>query len=238
MSPSRIMRQSIIALTSCAMLAACGQAPTTQPVATAPLISLPDVARPDSTVYEVIQPESELRILVMRGGPLGRFGHNHVVGGGVVTGKVALADNLADSRFLLTVDLAGLEVDRPQWRREAGEKFASVPSDEDIAGTRDNMLGEKVLDVVRYPHVRIESVGILGDLPEFSVLARITLKDTTRSLPVPVNLKHEANRIVATGTFTLTQSEFGIEPFSILLGAISVQDDLQINYRIVAKPSE
>ncbi len=217
-------------------LAGCSQAPTSNStVSQEPVPPVTVTALPAGSVYEIDTSASELRILVMKGGLLSRFGHNHVIGGPVLSGRVVVNKNLSASGFDLQVDLTALEVDNPQWRQEEGEDFASVPSAEDIAATRDNMLGEKVLDVANYPSAVIQSAGVLGQLPEFSVLARVTLKDSSKSIPVPVRLELGQDRLTASGAFVLTQSDFGIEPLSILLGAISVQDDVRIRFRIVAR---
>jgi len=225
----------------CLVLGACAQAPTSAPPAApqpAPRSAIPVAPVATATVYQVVRPASELRMLVMKGGILSRFGHNHVIGGPVISGRVMVQENLSRSSFQLDIDLAALEIDNPDWRQEEGADFASTPSAEDIAGTHENMLGEKVLDIGKYPTASIESVGILGQLPEFSVLARVTLKGKSKSIPVPVRLDLGVGQLTASGEFTLTQSDFGIEPFSILLGAISVQDDIRIRYRIVANPAD
>lgn len=225
-------------LTASWLAAACVQPPATGPTPAPPLVFDKTVeAVAGSARYDIVRAESEIRIFVLRGGPLARFGHNHVIGGAVVSGEILLADDLRDSGYTLEIHLADLEVDRAQWRLEAGSAYESMPSDEDIAATRENMLGERVLDVARFPRARVESAGILGELPDFSVLARITLKDHTRSLPVPVHFDRLGQRIVLKGSLALTQSDFGIEPFSVLLGAISVQDELRIDYRIVGQPA-
>lgn len=233
------MRYLYLTALTFAMMAGCSQAPPEkQPVQQAPIAALPGPATAQHTVYDVVAAESLLQIKVYRGGPLARFGHNHVIGGPVLTGQVAVADDLSESRVSLSIDLASMQVDLPQWRRQAGDDFTSVPSEDDIAGTRENMLGPKVLDVASYPEAHVEIAGILGAAPDFSVLARITLKGGTRSLPVPVHLETSAGKIVASGKFKLTQSDFGLEPFSVLLGALSVQDELDILYSVVATASK
>ncbi len=226
---------ALISAALCLVVAACVQPPASQKSGRPQPVPVRQASpAADHTLYDIVESESILLIQVLRGGPLSRFGHNHVIGGPVISGHLALADNLPDSQLNLTIRLADLQVDRPQWRRAAGKDFSSEPSDDDIAGTRANMLGPKVLDVARFPVATAEVAGILGTVPDFSVLARITLKESTRSLPIPVHFENDGERITATGTFVLTQSDFGIEPFSVLLGAISVKDDLQIQYTIVA----
>ena len=44
-------------------------------------------------------------------------------------------------------------------RSTLGADFASVPTADDIAGTRSNMLGDKVLDGEKHPRIRIAGTG-------------------------------------------------------------------------------
>jgi hypothetical protein len=38
----------------------------------------------------------------------------------------------------------------------------------------------------------------------------------------------------AAGTFELRQSALGLAPFSVMLGALQVRDDMRLKFRIVA----
>ena len=67
--------------------------------------------------------------------------------------------NLGASRFELEFSVANLVVDDPMLRSTLGADFASVPTADDIAGTRGNMLGDKVLDGEKYPRIRIVGTG-------------------------------------------------------------------------------
>ncbi len=186
--------------------------------------------------YRVANEDSYLRVFVMRGGALARFGHNHVIGGPVIGGEIWLADDPADTDFQLAVDVTALEVDRPAWRAEAGAAFASKPDAKDIAGTRMNMLGSMVLDADQYPVIAVDAAGVTGQMPEFKVLARINLKGQAHTLPITVKLGYEGQKLVAEGQFSFKQSDLGLQPFSVLLGTLSVRDELRVAYRIVGEP--
>jgi len=41
--------------------------------------------------------------------------------------------------------------------------------------------------------------------------------------------------LTATGEFPLRQSELGLTPFSAMLGALQVQDEMRIRLRVVAR---
>lgn len=177
---------------------------------------------------------SELRIVVYPDGPLARLGHAHVIGGPVISGRVALADSWQASALRLSVDVEGLEVDRPEWRRDEG--FERDPSESAIAGTRENMRSEAVLDVGRFPSIEIESLGLRGPQWQPDMDLRIRLRGETRELTVPMALSISDDRIVASGQLSLRQSDFGMTPFSVAGGQLAVADQMLVRFRIVAKP--
>jgi polyisoprenoid-binding protein YceI len=98
------------------------------------------------------------------------------------------------------------------------------------------MLREEVLDGEHHPMITLRSVRISGSQEAPQVVARITIKDASHEVQVPTTtLNVEGNRLTAKGEFDILQSDFGIKPFSIGLGALTVQDRLHIRYSIVAE---
>lgn len=223
---------------SCAaLLAACAPAPTVPtlpPAAPAPVAALPstfyDQARAAGRqVLRIDSQHSLIAVTVRRGGAFARMGHDHLVASHRIEGQAVPAAHgqagRADFRFRLdqmTVDEAGL-------RAQAG--LDSVPSADAIAGTRHNMLA-KVLDAERYPHVEVRAEG--G--PDGLLQADITLHGVTRRYTVPATLAATAAGITASGELTLKQSDFGITPFSVLGGALAVQDQLELRFELRALP--
>ena len=179
-------------------------------------------------VFRVDPDRSIVLVEVRRAGSLARFGHDHVVASRDLRGYVTLGEGRSD----LYVQLDRLEVDEPALRAEAG--FDARPSEADIAGTRRNML-EKVLETGRYPfaliHVSKLDAGRSG--PVLNV--EITLHGITRALQIPAQIETGADQIGVTGRLALDQTDFGISPFSILGGAIQVQDRVELRFRIRAR---
>jgi hypothetical protein len=178
-------------------------------------------------VFRVDPARSLVTIEVRRGGSLARFGHDHVVASHDVAGSLAPGEGRAD----LWVPLDALVVDEPALRAAAG--LRTQPSPEDIAGTRRNMLG-RVLETDRFPYalVSLTEVGVAGGAKQLRVA--ITLHGTTRSFETEARFDETADEASATGTIAIDQSQFGIVPFSVLGGAIAVQDRLDIAFRIRA----
>ncbi|TWI67644.1 YceI-like domain-containing protein [Pseudoduganella lurida] len=162
-------------------------------------------------------------VTVRRGGALARLGHDHVVAARRIAGYADPRQGRAVLRFRLdemTVDEAGL-------RQEAG--LAKQPSADAIAGTRENML-TKVLDAARFPFVEIRAQRLAGDTAHLQT--DITLHGVTRRYLVPSVLATAPAGLVARGTLVLKQTDFGITPFSVLGGAMAVQDDMEIRFVI------
>ena len=217
-----------------ALLAACPSAVRKAPE---PASSLPTIASPDlsaAALYRVSSAASEAHVLVFRGGTLARLGHNHVMTSRAVTGQVWLHPQIEKSGFELTFPVQELIVDDPEARRAAGSDFPPEIPQADRDGTRKNMLRAEVLDGERFPTITLRSARVAGPLPSAKATVRITIKDVSRDVEVPVNVASDANRLSASGEFDILQTDFGIKPFSIGLGALEVQDRLRVKFKIVA----
>ena len=185
-------------------------------------------------VYDIVAARSELHVLVYRGGPLARLGHNHVVSCANIAGTVWMAEPLDHSGFEIIVPVKDLIVDDPQSRRTEGEQFASTVPADAREGTYRNLLKPEVLDGMHYPAITLRSVSISGGREAFSVMAAVTIKNATREIPVATTVHYEHDTLLASGEFDLKQSDFGIAPFSIGLGALQVQDVLHIKFKLLA----
>jgi hypothetical protein len=207
------------------LLTACAQPPA--PPVPGPVTDL-DVYRSAATsgaaVYAVDPGASLLAVTVRRGGLMARLGHDHVVASHTLSGYAAPGMGRADVSFRADQ----LTVDEPQLLRDAG--IATSPSPEAVEGTRKNMLGP-VLDAGRYPVVTLHA-----ELPADGRLrVAVTLHGTTRRLELPAAVQVDAAQVTASGAARLKQTDFGITPFSVGAGLLSVQDELEVRFRIVAR---
>jgi len=192
----------------------------------------------DVALYEIDADRSELYWRVYRAGTLARFGHNHVVSAGDMTGRVLLHPELELSRFEIEIPVERLVVDDPELRAREREHFTSEPSDEDIEGTRRNMLSDAVLDAERHPSVRITGTGPTVHAGEESLEVIVELLGRSIPLTIPTRVRTRGETLEAAGAFTLTHEQLGIEPFSALMGALKVGEPLDFSYRISARRIE
>jgi hypothetical protein len=194
--------------------------------------------------YEIDENRSELRILVYRAGPLARLGHNHVMVNRRVHGAVKLAPEGA-SAFWLRVPVAEFIVDELQARREEGPDFAADVPDDARSGTLHNMLSAAVLDAADHPDISINGVAAAGggaaaggapDSGAAPLVATLTIgvAGHESKIEVPFVLESGPGRLSASGSFELRQSALGLTPYSLMLGALQVQDAMTVKFRLVA----
>ena len=176
-----------------------------------------------------VDPELSLVVVeVRRGGSLARLGHDHVVASHDVGGYVSPSDGRSD----LYVRLDSLVVDEPGLRADAG--FDTQPSADDIAGTRRNML-QRVLQADRYPYALIGVRGVDPVAAGAGMRVAITLHGITRAMEVPARIETSSDAIDVSGRLALEQTDFEITPFAILGGALQVQNQVNLRFRIHAR---
>jgi len=171
------------------------------------------------------RPEAEagdgLRVLVFRGGTAARLGHNHVL---------RAADLRVDwpaAGPVLRFRLDALDIDPAPLRAGLGPAFSSAVDDEARAGTRANLL--KALDAAAHPEVVVRTLQQLGEGGRRAVEAEITLHGVTRKQWFVVEVEGQRAR----GEVVIRQSDFGIQPFTVLGGLLAVQDALVVRFQLV-----
>lgn len=232
------MRSTLIFLWVVILLAGCSQgtvsrlpgetgAPTDFPVD-----SFPGQA---GTRFQVLSSESLVRIKVYRGGKLARLGHNHVISSRQLGGDILVTDELARSRASLYLPVASMVVDDPLYRHEAGEGFEYPLSQQDREATRANMLGERLLNAVGHPYIYIQVLGLQEKEEGLSATIQLTVLDTQALKQVPVELTLTGCTLSANSSFELRHAELGLEAFSVLGGALQVQEMIQVSLQVLAR---
>jgi hypothetical protein len=229
----------------CATLAGCQLPPhaPAAPATPAPAAAAPRVGTP----YDVVTSASLLVVLVYRAGALASAGHNHVIASHELTGTLYLPSDVARGTFELHVPVATLTVDEAELRaQQPGADFPPDVSEGAKEGTRRNMLGAALLDAEHNPDIVLRGLGFAvgGPAPTgaaatdaHAVVAQVesTVRGQARTFSVPVCYRLGDGALTATGEFALRQSELGLTPFSALLGALQVQDEMRVRFRIVAR---
>jgi hypothetical protein len=188
--------------------------------------------------YDIDTRQSLLTILAYRGGALAKAGHNHVIASHDLGGTFYVPQDARRASFEVHMPVALLKIDEPELRAKEGPDFPTDVPDSAKEGTRHNMLSEALLDGDRYPDIVLAGNGLESGAAAAgaAVLAevRIILKDQAHTLRVPVTYSLGGGELVASGEVPVRQTELGLTPFSALLGALQVQDEMRVRFRIVA----
>lgn len=207
--------------------------PPEAPVAL-PSECVPPTTGTDGTLLKLDRDESELRILAYRGGRLAHLGHNHVIASRDLWGYAVLGETLDRSRFALCVPVGSLIVDDPQLRAAAGEAFASEVSENAISATRRNMLSETQLDGARYFFILVLGQIVTGTPPQVTMALELHVREAVYTVPVSVRFERLPGSVLASGHLEIKQTSLGINPYSALFGALTVRDELAIQFRVRA----
>ncbi|NHZ90476.1 YceI family protein [Massilia sp. CCM 8733] len=226
MKPIRTYLPLLVLVAGCASTTA----PPPAPTPAAPAFGWYQDAVRARQVLRIDSALSLITVTVRRGGTFARMGHDHVVASRSIEGFVAPDAGRADFRFRLdqmTVDETGL-------RAKAG--LTTQPDLDAIAGTRTNML-TRVLDAERFPLVELHAERAAGKSDKIETLRlTVTLHGVSRTVDVPTTIERSAGGLTASGTLILNQSDFGITPMSVMGGALTVLDPMELAFRIVAAP--
>ena len=223
-----------------AILSGCPAPPRLPP----PAPPVPAVPAPHLGTPFEIQPQSSLlTILVYRGGALASTGHNHVIASHDLSGAIFIPAEILHSSFEIHIPVATFTVDEAALRAEqSAADFPPDVSEGAKEGTRHNMLGEALLDAQRNPEIVLRALrlerAVEGAADSATVLAHVqsTVRGQLRSFTVPVRYRLAGDgSLEAAGEFPLRQSELGLTPFSAMLGALQVQDEMRVSFHIVAR---
>jgi polyisoprenoid-binding protein YceI len=189
----------------------------------------------DARQYTIDAAGSDVHWLVFKAGSLARLGHNHVISVADLAGTATASPaDLSASRFELQFHVQALTVDDPKLRSGLGPDFASVPSADDIAGTRKNMLSDRVLMSEKYQTIKVTGVGPTGAADAQTLQITVELLGRKVPLTVPTKVEMHGDDLTASGEFELTHTALGMMPFTVMLGALQVADNMKFVYRIHA----
>ncbi|HLV73063.1 MAG TPA: YceI family protein [Vulgatibacteraceae bacterium] len=165
--------------------------------------------------YELGPENGRLLVRTGRSGLGRRAGHDLVIEATRWNAVAEVREPVEESSVEVTVDVDGLEV------RE-GTGGVKPLTDGDRAEIKENL--RKVLDARRHPAITFASGRVAGDAIEgdLTIMGRVK--------PVRVRAELEGDRV--RGGATVTQSRWGIKPYSAFFGALRLADDVEVEFDI------
>jgi hypothetical protein len=197
-------------------------------------------AAPDSvpTLYRIDAGASDLFVVTHKSGLFSFLGHEHAViplewSGEVCTG----IPSRAGAHGSIGIRTGSLVIDSDSARSLAG--LGEGPGEEDVREIQQTLLDPDHLAADDHPRIDVETRALeSGDGGEIRVRTRVTLRDTTRSYEHPVTVEgRDDGSLRVTGSLTLRQRDFGIEPASVA-GVVNVKDEVDLHFSLVALPTD
>jgi len=175
--------------------------------------------------YAFDQSHGQLLLKVFREGVAAKMGHDLVLQVGTWSAKAVVdAEDLSRSTLEASAEVSSFTI----LEATGGAKPLSRSDRADIKKN----IEEKILDARRFPTITFKSTAVTVNGTQATVTGDLTIKGTTR--PVDVKMALEGDRV--KGGCTVVQSQWGIKPFSVFMGALKVRDTIAIVFD-VALPS-
>ena len=173
--------------------------------------------------FEIGPESARLLVRTRRAGLGARAGHDLVIEATRWACEVRIeAGEPPRSHVEVRVDSRGLEV------RE-GHGGARALTDKDRLEIKSN-IEEKVLHADRDPELRFTAEKVLVEDHHAHLTGALTIGGQTRPASVDVDLEPAADGLHAHGVVQIRQTDFGIKPYSALMGMLKVADQLEVAF--------
>ena len=130
----------------------------------------------------------------------------------------------ARSSVRVTAEAASLEV-----RRGTGGVKPLTAADR---GEIERIIRERILGTARHPAITFRSAAVAGTADEFRLEGPLTIAGVTRHATVRGSLTDGRAR----GSAVITQSRWGIRPYSAFFGALRLSDDVEVTFDVGLVP--
>lgn len=181
------------------------------------------------TSFDIGPENGRLLVRTHREGLGARAGHDLVIEVTRWTGRVRLeAGEPPHGHVDVRIDARGLEV------RE-GLGGARPLTERDRQEIKSN-IEDKVLHAEQEAELRFTAEQIVVGDHHAHVDGDLTIAGQTRPAGVEVELEPAADGLHARGAVQIRQTEFGIKPYSAMLGMLKVSDQVEVDFDVRVPP--
>ena len=160
----------------------------------------------------------------------GVVGHQHAIEGKLTSGNLLLNST---GNGALVFNMKSFDADTARARKYIG--LEGTTDEATRKKVNDNMLGVEILNVNKFSAAKFERTTLQEKktmskrhLPEYLLVGDFTLHEKTRPGEILCDLEVKDGWNHFRGGFKILQSDYGIKPFSKMLGAVGVTDELTI----------
>lgn len=162
-------------------------------------------------------------------------GHDHVLVAQTVKGSVTWTPgdpSACDVR--VTLPASSLVVDPPGSRARAG--LEGETSEGDKRKIRENALGKQQLEADKYPDLTFRSTSCVADGDRVKVTGDLTLHGQSKRVTTRMRITAEPDSFRARGRVSATHADYGMKPFTALLGALRNDESLTFDLDFKGTP--
>lgn len=173
-----------------------------------------------SRIWSLDASSGELRILTGVAGPAAKTGHRLTIAMQSWQATVHWQGDEPQTAELI-VDVDSLEVLKGE-----GGVAPFLGPEKGVA--RSNAL--KSLDAEKFPQIRFTTDDITPTAGGYRLSGAVEIHGKRRPQVVDLNVGEKGKSWTMSAQVRLTQSEFGVKPFSLLMGAVKVADEVTIDF--------
>ena len=191
--------------------------------------------RPAAAAEYRVDPEaSELVVRLFKGGIGSAFAHDHVIEATAFSGSVTWDPERPDeARVRLTVDARELVADRAAVRTDYG--LDKKLSDDDRAEIQSTMESDEQLDVKAHPEMSFASTSVrVAEDGVLEISGDLRLHGTSHVVTFTSTPRVDDGTLSADAEIPFRQSDYGIEPYRAMLGAIRNKAEARLIGQLVA----
>jgi polyisoprenoid-binding protein YceI len=172
---------------------------------------------PSSGTYQIGPNDGTLTVRTRKAGVGAKLAHDLVLEAKSWSGKVIFdADDPTASNGEVTVQPSSLEV----IDSSGGVKALSENDRKEIAKN----INDKALQTKKYPDVTFRTTAVTGGGSSYTVEGELTITGKTK--PTSLDVSIDGTQVVVRGR--VVQTEFGVKPYSAMLGALKIDDAVEI----------
>ncbi|MER5215304.1 YceI family protein [Streptomyces sp. NPDC002838] len=173
--------------------------------------------------YRLGPSTGRLLIKTGRAGLGRRAGHDLTIEATRWSGEAVVAVGAPDrSSVRVTVETGSLEV------RE-GTGGLKALTDADRTEIKRTLADKALLHAAEHPTITFRSTRITGTPQSFEITGDLTIKGRTH--PLTVHGKGKGDSLLR-GWATVTQTTWGIKPYTAFLGALRLADDVRVEFEV------
>ena len=176
---------------------------------------------------------TELVVQLFIDGLASSFGHDHVIHAVDVTSQLQLDPDVGVGALQMVARTATLKADEP-WLRSKYRLKERLDAD-DIREVERAMKAEDQLDVEHFPTIVFQSTTLQKQSENvWFVEGNLTIRGKTQVVRFVAEVDVRDTRIAARGQLRFKQSRFGYEPYSSMLGALRLKDEVLMTVEFAA----